>query len=78
MIIFFSEDQVSKNSWIKAHKIVEEIDPKDTPYVAFANFLGIKIWTGDKGLRAGLLKKGYDFIITNDDLFEYRALLLKK
>jgi len=62
-ITFISEDQISEESWMKADNIVKNIDPKDAPYVAFSVFLGIKIWTGDKILRKGLLDKGYDSTI---------------
>ncbi|MEQ8530246.1 MAG: PIN domain-containing protein [Imperialibacter sp.] len=67
-----SESEIPFQHWITAEEIVSGIDPKDTPYVAFADFRGVKIWTGDKALRAGLTKKGYDITITTDDLYEFQ------
>ncbi|MCD4789075.1 MAG: hypothetical protein K8R37_03665 [Bacteroidales bacterium] len=76
-ITFISEEQISKESWTKANDIVKDIDQKDAPYVAFSDFLGIKIWTGDKPLRKGLLKKGYDLTIKTDELYKLRNELKK-
>ncbi|MBN1185804.1 MAG: hypothetical protein JXB49_26215 [Bacteroidales bacterium] len=77
-ITFISEGQVPENYWIIAEKIMYDIDPKDTPYIAFSSFLRIKIWTGDKSLRKGLIKKGIKKCISTDELFEYREIRLRK
>ena len=77
-ITLFSEELISKESWMKAEDIVKDIDPKDTPYVAFSDSLGIKIWTGDKPLRKGLLNKGYNLEITTEELYKLRNKLKKQ
>ena len=71
-ITFISEEQIPDNYWIKAEKIVHDVDAKDTPYIAFSNYMRVKIWTGDKALIKGLLKKGFKKCISTNALFEYR------
>jgi len=39
-------------------------------FVALANHLRCKLWTGDKRLIAGLRKKSFPRIITTDELLE--------
>ncbi len=44
-----------KHTLQKARKLVERVDPADTPFVALAMHLNIPLWTGDKALiRLGL------------------------
>jgi predicted nucleic acid-binding protein len=43
-----SEYGIPFQHWIAAEEIVSDIDSKDTPYVAFADFMGVKIWTAKK------------------------------
>jgi predicted nucleic acid-binding protein len=77
VITHISEEQVPQEIWIKADEILKDIDPKDTPYLAFAKFLEVKIWTGDKALKTGLSKKGFDCTITTAELYNYRNKLIK-
>jgi predicted nucleic acid-binding protein len=71
-VVFMSGFHSPANKWITAEKMVIDIDPKDTPYVAFSLFYKCKIWSGDKALRNGLENKGFKNIISTDELFEYR------
>jgi len=61
---------VPKEKYQQSFELCEDIDPADTPFVAFSLFLNCKIWTGDKKLINGLKKKNFQEIITTDDLFE--------
>lgn len=70
-----SEDHIPTEIWEKSYQIMQDIDPKDTPYFAYSEFLNIKIWTGDKALTKGLLQKGYDTTVTTDFLYNYRERL---
>ena len=72
-ITFISEEQIKKSHWISADKLVADIDPKDIPYIAYSKHFRCKLWSGDKVLTRGLLKKGYKNIITTDELFKLRA-----
>ena len=73
-ISFHSGFQIPESLWIKAEKLVLDIDPKDTPYLAFSFYFDCKIWSGDKALRNGLLLKGNENVITTEDLFQLRSL----
>ena len=77
-ISFLSGIHVPESYWIKAEQMVLDIDAKDTPYVAFSIFFKSKIWSGDKELRSGLISKGFNKIITVEELFELREVRRKK
>ncbi|MDP2888402.1 MAG: PIN domain-containing protein [Bacteroidota bacterium] len=77
-ITFISGIHIPQSKWIKAEKMVIDIDPKDTPYVAFSMFFKSKIWSGDKVLRNGLISKEFMNIITTEELFELREMIRKK
>ena len=68
-ITFISEEQIRLSTWIEAEKLVAEIDPKDTHYIAYSKHFRCKIWSGDKVLMSGLSKKGFTNFITTDELF---------
>lgn len=74
-IIFISEEQIKFSTWESAEKLVNDIDPKDTPYIAFAKHFKCKIWSGDKALIKGLAKKKFTKFITSDELFKLREKL---
>ena len=71
-ITFISEEQIKASTWISASKLVEDVDPKDAPYIAFSKHFRSKIWSGDKALIKGLAKKGFVNFITTDELFSAR------
>ena len=71
-ISFLSGIHVPKSNWIKDEQLVIDIDAKDTPYIAFSMFLKCKIWSGDKALRNGLISKGFNKVITTEELFDVR------
>lgn len=53
----------------KAYNLCESIDIDDTPFIALSLFLESKIWTGDKKLIKGLGEKGFNEILTTDEMF---------
>ena len=71
-ISFISEEQIKTEHWLVAHKLVHDIDPKDTHYVAYSKQFKCKIWSGDKALIKGLTAKGFTNFITTDDLYNLR------
>jgi predicted nucleic acid-binding protein len=71
-ITFISEEQIKIKHWLTAEKLVEDIDPKDIHYVAYSKHFRCKIWSGDKILIKGLLKKGFKNIISTDELYQLR------
>ena len=47
-----------------------DIDEDDTLFVALANHLEARLWTGDRTLEKGLEKKGYGQIIKTPELYD--------
>ncbi len=77
-ISFISEVHIPLSIRISSEHLVKEIDPKDVAYVAFAKYFRCKLWSGDKALQNGLIKKGFSNIITTDELFKLRDIKLSK
>jgi predicted nucleic acid-binding protein len=71
-INFISEEQIAQSAWEFAEKLVSDVDPKDTPYIAFSKHFDCSIWSGDKKLVLGLAKKGFLKFISIDDLLNWR------
>lgn len=71
-ITFISEEQIRLSTWLESEKLVADIDPKDTHYVAYSKHFHCKIWSGDKVLMNGLSKKGFTNFITTNELFKWR------
>ena len=71
-IVFISEEQIRPSAWLAAEKLVEGIDPGDTPYIAYAKHFRCKVWSGDKELIRGLTKKGFTGCISTADLYTWR------
>ena len=69
---FISEEQIKQSSWKAAYKLVSDIDPNDTPYIAFAKHFRCKVWSGDQKLHRGLQKKEVHLVITTDELYAIR------
>lgn len=75
-ITFISEEQIKLSTWLRAEKLVADIDPKDIHYVAYSKHFRCKIWSGDKELINGLAKKGFTNFISTDELYKWRQALL--
>lgn len=69
-IAFINEALIPEVVLMAAEQLVSDIDPDDTLFVALANHLKAKLWTGDKELIEGLRTKGYKRVITTSELFE--------
>ena len=76
-ITFISEEQISMESWKFADSLVSDIDPKDAVYIAYTKQFKCKLWTGDKKLINGLVRKNHNNFITTNDLFLLRNSRLK-
>jgi len=60
---------ISRDTYKQALSLCEDIDPKDTPYLALSLELDIPLWTNDKKLIEGLSHKGYTKLITTEEVF---------
>jgi predicted nucleic acid-binding protein len=72
---FTAEALIPFEYWLKGAELVRDIDMDDIAFLALTEFLGIKIWTGDRALMKGLATKGYSNFITTEELFNLRSLL---
>lgn len=55
----FKEDLMTSEIVNQAYNLCKDIDENDTPHVALTLELNGVLWTGDKKLKEGLLKKGF-------------------
>ncbi len=76
-ITFISEEQIDTRFWEEAYQLVHNVDAKDVSYVAYAKQFKCKIWSGDKKLAKGLKLKGFNNLITTNELFELRSKRVK-
>ncbi|MDP1814506.1 MAG: PIN domain-containing protein, partial [Leadbetterella sp.] len=53
---FTNEALIPFEFWVKGANLVRDIDMDDIAFVTLAEFLGIKLWTGDRELMRGLAK----------------------
>jgi len=59
-INFVNEEYISIGNLIYANKLCNNIDEKDTLFVALSLELDAEFWTKDDKLKNGLKKKGFD------------------
>ena len=56
----FKEQLIAPENWTKAYNLCRSIDETDTPHVALTLELKGLLWTGDRHLKDGLKRKGFD------------------
>jgi predicted nucleic acid-binding protein len=61
-ITLYKEDLISTENRKAAYHFCRDIDASDTPHVALALELDAFLWTGDKKLKDGLQRKGFQNI----------------
>lgn len=59
-IRFLDESLIPIGDWFEARRLCQDIDEKDTPFVALAIHLNAQLWTEDQELKKGLLAKSFD------------------
>jgi len=69
-IHFISEELIPKESLLIADNLTADVDFDDVLFVALSIHLNCKLWTGDKILVKGLLKKGFKHFINTQELIE--------
>ena len=67
-ITFISEELIPAQYFLFAEDILKDIDLKDVPFIAAAEYMNGILWTGDKKLTNGLNAKGYKQTITTAQL----------
>ncbi len=58
-ISFVNESIISTGDMIAAYQLCNDVDEKDTPFVALAFSLEANLWTRDETLKQGLQRKGF-------------------
>ena len=69
-IIFIDERLLPTSSIKSAYDLVRDIDEKDLPFVAMSIHFKAFLWTGDKQLYIGLVKKNYKKVINTTSLLK--------
>lgn len=69
-IIFIDDILIPDEVISEAVGLVAGIDEKDSLFVALANYMNAKLWTGDKKLTSGLISKGYTSTISTSDVYD--------
>lgn len=69
-IRFINIRLVSKRSFALAETLTSDIDIDDTEFVALTEHMKGKLWSGDKALEIGLKRKGWNRIISTNELIE--------
>ena len=67
-ITFINDEIIPFEEFVKAMRLVRNIDPDDVTFVALANYMDEILWTGDSHLYLGLKKLGYEKIMNFSDI----------
>lgn len=67
-IKFIDDGLIPFEEWVKALRLVRDIDKDDVNFVALNNFVDKELWTGDVELYKGLKAKGYNKVVNFQDL----------
>lgn len=74
-IFFINQKVLNQEILLEAEKIVQDIDPDDTFFVALTLSLEGVLWTGDKNLFKGLKEKNFQNVYNTWDLWKKRKEL---
>lgn len=69
-LTFISEEQIPYEFWHNSLPFVRGIDMDDIAFVALADYMEAKLWTGDKQLLTGIQQRGYQNGISTEDLYQ--------
>ena len=67
-ITFINDEIIPFEEYVKAMRLVRDIDPDDVTFVALTNYMDEILWTGDTKLYNGLKKLGYEKVVNLNDL----------
>jgi len=64
---------INTNSHIGVN-LTSDVDADDIAFVALTLHLDAQLWTGDKRLIRGLAAKGFDRVVTTQDIIDLRDI----
>lgn len=67
-IKFINEEIIPFEIWRESARILRDIDSDDVAFLAASKFFDKDLWTGDRKLIKGLLEKGFNRLITTNEL----------
>lgn len=68
---FINEAYIPFACWQQAHRLLLDVDPNDTPYVALTIHLDASLWTDDRRLIEGLAAKGFLNCVSTADVLKW-------
>jgi len=71
---FISYDLIIQDHWLQAVNLTSDVDADDIAFVALTLHLDAQLWTGDKRLIRGLAAKGFDRVVTTQDIIDLRDI----
>lgn len=74
-IEFVNEFHIPKANYVSAYNLAKDVDADDTPFIALTNALGGYYWTGDRKIYNSLRSRGYENVISTDDLSAWTKLI---
>ena len=67
-IRFVDDDLIRYEYYVRALRLIRDVNPDDVAFVALNSLLGKTLWTGDVALYEGLKAKGYTDVIMFSDI----------
>lgn len=77
-IKFISVEFIPLKLLLKTEVLTRDIDIDDTEFVALTEHIRGKLWTGDKTLAKGLVRKKWDKLISTEELFQLTIRIRRK
>ncbi|HCC29405.1 MAG TPA: hypothetical protein DEQ03_05015 [Marinilabiliales bacterium] len=69
-IRFVNQLLINADIYQKADELTKDIDPDDLLFVGLSIQFRCKLWSGDKQLINGISNKGFNQVITTEELFQ--------
>jgi len=70
-ISFINEEFISSENWLLAEELTKDVDNKDIAFVALTLHIPNSVlWTNDMKLINGLQKKGFNQVVTTNELLK--------
>ena len=72
-IRFVDRQLIPSHFYQEALSLTKDVDVDDTEFVALTLYLNGRLWSGDRTLRTGLIKKGWNKFVTLNKLVEEQS-----